>query len=628
MNGFRVLNFALFAFCFLCTIKQLESTCVFDSDFGLILNCAFKKSGLFRVRNLGGVKAHFGLGFSVGDELGLTESLGNVEANKRRALNIRTNANNIGVLPASKMPTSYPPVLQPLPPQGASIPPGALLGAPAIQQSRPQAVTLPRGKPSVKNIGGGGGGGLPKVGSSASPVYVSPAVSQMTKATSLPLGVPPFRPIPKPTEPEPSQLMNQTSSYHRTAGTGTGTGSSLIRTPATVGGAAPPNQQIIYKEAPHLQVQKVPAFQAMPESVSRISTGPVVQIDNKLQPAVIKNSIMSIPPRRQSASSLGKPSYPSTVTATAAAADGADLTEGVDLMGHTVEELAAAANVSVEVIKEAIRVRQQELRAQKQYERQQAAYAQAQFLAAQQTTTTTTTTTTPRPRRYPTNVGHKVMNAPKEYYPVGYDKNFDDNFTSKVDLPHTTFNCGEQKHFPGLYGDEDLGCMVFHVCALTDDGLIMKSFLCPESTLFDQTVLKCNWWFYVDCKSSKNLYDSNLPVSKSYQLMKALSFFSSNYKSTGDSAESGVDVEALKNSVATAVAVGGSARSLDNDNSIAGSTGETEQRFSLPSPAALASSSSSSSSPSNNGTIASVVPANSSNNSNSSSNSSKQQDST
>lgn len=52
------------------------------------------------------------------------------------------------------------------------------------------------------------------------------------------------------------------------------------------------------------------------------------------------------------------------------------------------------------------------------------------------------------------------MNAPKEYYPVGYDKNFDDNFVSKVDLPSTSFHCGDQKHFPGLYGDEDLGCMV------------------------------------------------------------------------------------------------------------------------------------------------------------------------
>lgn len=100
---------------------------------------------------------------------------------------------------------------------------------------------------------------------------------------------------------------------------------------------------------------------------------------------------------------------------------------------------------------------------------------------------------------------------------------------------------------------QSLLLQVFHVCALTDDGLIMKSFLCPESTLFDQTVLKCNWWFYVDCKGSRNLYDSNLPVSKSYQLMKALTFFS-KYKNNQNEAQSsggggGIDVEALKNSV-------------------------------------------------------------------------------
>lgn len=90
------------------------------------------------------------------------------------------------------------------------------------------------------------------------------------------------------------------------------------------------------------------------------------------------------------------------------------------------------------------------------------------------------------------------------------------------------------------------------MCALTDDGLIMKSFLCPESTLFDQTILKCNWWFYVDCKSSKTLYDSNLPVSKSYQLMKALTFFS-NFKKNkaSNDTEPALDVEALQNSVLT-----------------------------------------------------------------------------
>lgn len=39
-----------------------RATCVLESDFGFILNCAFKKSSLFRIRNLGGVKAHASLG--------------------------------------------------------------------------------------------------------------------------------------------------------------------------------------------------------------------------------------------------------------------------------------------------------------------------------------------------------------------------------------------------------------------------------------------------------------------------------------------------------------------------------------------------------------------------------------
>lgn len=89
------------------------------------------------------------------------------------------------------------------------------------------------------------------------------------------------------------------------------------------------------------------------------------------------------------------------------------------------------------------------------------------------------------------------------------------------------------------------------MCALTDDGLIMKSFLCPESTLFDQTILKCNWWFYVDCKSSKTLYDSNLPVSKSYQLMKALTFFSNFKNKSANDTDLAVDISALQNSVLT-----------------------------------------------------------------------------
>ncbi|XP_076380019.1 mind the gap isoform X2 [Megalopta genalis] len=193
-------------------------------------------------------------------------------------------------------------------------------------------------------------------------------------------------------------------------------------------------------------------------------------------------------------------------------------------METSLKALAEASNITLEALEAAILLRQQQL------------------LRKQQgpTTSTTTTTTLPPPKNKYNSGATKVMNAPREYYPLGYDKNFDDNFASRVDLPDTSFYCGDQKHFPGLYADEDLGCMVFHVCALTDDGLIMKSFLCPESTLFDQTILKCNWWFYVDCKSSKSLYDSNIPISKSYQLMKALAFFSA-YKNHDNSTTNAQD---------------------------------------------------------------------------------------
>lgn len=192
--------------------------------------------------------------------------------------------------------------------------------------------------------------------------------------------------------------------------------------------------------------KSVPAFQSMPNSVSRISTN-----DQKVSVVMPINRGQE-PPRGFQPIQL----------------------PSVDLQGHTVEELAAVANVSVSVIKSAIYMKQQEMLAEQNLNlRQQETYNQIQQQFGMQaiettSTTTTTTTTTPRPppipqktpSRYPMAGGNKVMNAPKEYYPVGYEKNFDDNFTSKVDLPGTSFHCGDQKHFPGLYADEDLGCMV------------------------------------------------------------------------------------------------------------------------------------------------------------------------
>ncbi|CRK96954.1 CLUMA_CG010314, isoform B [Clunio marinus] len=469
----------------LSTINQIQCTCVLESDFGFSLNCNFKKAGLFRVRNLGGVKAHFGLGFSVGDELGFPESLGNVEGSRRRALNLRTGGNTLGVLPGAKMPVKK--------------------AVPKLHQSRPQAVTTSHQMIQMQTM-------VPRPMVSTPQGFRKP--NQMTEATSLPLGVPAFKPIPRDT-------INVSGSTTKMTSTG-------IAEQETYD-----NNQKSYRS--------VPSFSSKQTQHSRISFGQEHRVGNEIQQPIAQPLVQTF--------------------------ENEELPQ-VDLKGHTVEELATAANVSVEVIQTAIKMRQQQMLLEKRNyantfnQRNDGSHATIQTTPTTiiRTTPTTTTARTTTTRYVPkTKVtrrriagGHKVMNAPKEYYPVGYDKNFDDNFKSKVDLPATTFHCGDQKHFPGLYADEDLGCMVFHVCALTDDGLIMKSFLCPESTLFDQTILKCNWWFYTDCKSSKSLYDSNLPVSKSYQLMKSLAFFNSNYKKPGngtaDAIDNGIDVEALSNS--------------------------------------------------------------------------------
>ncbi|XP_070498101.1 uncharacterized protein [Chironomus tepperi] len=444
------INFTLLLLYFISTINKIQCTCVLESDFGFIINCNFKNSGLFRVRNLGGAKAYIGLGFSLGDELGFNSSLGNVEGSRKRTLNLKTSLNAIdkAVVKPSDNPTSK------------------------IQQSRPLAVN---------------------------PIVSSPQGFRrspyMPQDTSLPSGsstVPPFKPIPSETLQTNIQNVNDD------------------------------RQNFNYGN--QISLSEVPSFKGIGEDHFKINAQALTQD---------KEDDETLPQ--------------------------------IDLKGHTIEELAEFANVTVDVIKAAIKIRQEQMKnAQKYYtnnftKRKTALPTESvtqQSLATQKTTKLVTpaiTHTTPKKKvtKYLYTKGHKVMNSPKEYYPSGYDKNFDDNFKSKVDLPSTLFHCGDQKHFPGLYADEDLGCMVFHVCALTDDGLIMKSFLCPESTLFDQTILKCNWWFYTDCKSSKALYDSNLPVSKSYQLMKSLAFFNANYKKTGNSTSEGegIDVQSLRNSI-------------------------------------------------------------------------------
>lgn len=188
------------------------------------------------------------------------------------------------------------------------------------------------------------------------------------------------------------------------------------------------------KATPTLVGVAVPAFNKMPSSISRIST------TNNDKPVSV---IMAVPSKQIAQDKLSSQSFALRTLTNA----GNDIAPPVPQQAsNSIQSLLAATNLTEAALEEVL------LQKHRQMLQQQAAMMMT-------STTTTTTTTTPRSPNRLGNIG-KVMNAPKEYYPVGYDKNFDDNFASRVELPDTSFYCGDQKHFPGLYADEDLGCMV------------------------------------------------------------------------------------------------------------------------------------------------------------------------
>ncbi|XP_063877892.1 uncharacterized protein LOC135109924 isoform X1 [Scylla paramamosain] len=113
-----------------------------------------------------------------------------------------------------------------------------------------------------------------------------------------------------------------------------------------------------------------------------------------------------------------------------------------------------------------------------------------------------------------------VREAPKDYYPPGYSPTNSHGHHS-VEVPRTKFFCEEQHYLPGLYADTQLGCKVFHMCLPAAVGNTMTSFLCPNMTLFDQSILQCNWWYYVRCEDSHLNYDANLPLALSYRKVNA-----------------------------------------------------------------------------------------------------------
>ncbi|XP_018314091.1 AF4/FMR2 family member 4 isoform X1 [Mycetomoellerius zeteki] len=561
-----------------CTWREALGTCVFQSDFGFVLNCAFKKSGLFRVRNLGGVKGYVGLGFSIGDELGFGQSLSNLESGKRRSvqankingvaftpLNAASNrddiragsVNNRQVVPPFKplpigtvRPMTQQPERQKLIVNATALKTAPM--TPAMQQEilrqHHQRIHQENKMKQQQRI---------QQEALAVQILKQQRLQQQEAMRQQQMQQQKMQQQQKQQQQQMLAQRQQIMAVENKK-------DQLVMPQIIAVAGAMPKLPIIASIPPVGMVGAealpsskatansissnagLPPFIAMPQSSTKLtnrisSSGSLLQdSDNE----VSKDDFTQLPlPTDEMAASVNEMTLLSLqpLSATDTSLQQNEKRQSVQLpsslpslapiqgMETSLKALAEASNITLEALEAAIILRQQQL------------------LKKQQGLTSTPSTTTistlpPLKSKYSSGVT-KVMNAPREYYPVGYDKNFDDNFASRVDLPDTSFYCGDQKHFPGLYADEDLGCMVFHVCALTDDGLIMKSFLCPESTLFDQTILKCNWWFYVDCKSSKNLYDSNIPISKSYQLMKALAFFSAykNHDNSTNNAEESED---------------------------------------------------------------------------------------
>lgn len=249
---------------------------------------------------------------------------------------------------------------------------------------------------------------VPKMGVASRPAMITPVHSK-PKAKIL-AGTPPsFKPIPKHT---PSPKLPLASNLKQTIST---------QRPIVMFDAA----KNTFSNSPNFEIQKSQSYELTPAMLQQQSTriqlpltpAFIPQLDNNLKTNNVKRN--TIVPEFQS-----MPQSVSRISTEGGIATEPKITQGfqpdpmpipastklpvVDLMGHSVEELAAVANVSVEVIQAAINMRQQELLAQKH------SIAYQQIMASQATTLSTTTTTTLAPsttrttKRPPIGGGNKV----------------------------------------------------------------------------------------------------------------------------------------------------------------------------------------------------------------------------
>ena len=69
----------------------------------------------------------------------------------------------------------------------------------------------------------------------------------------------------------------------------------------------------------------------------------------------------------------------------------------------------------------------------------------------------------------------------------------DATYPTYSEIPQTSFQCRPQ---PGFYADVEAQCQVFHRCDINGN---QTSYMCVNSTVFNQITLICDAWYNVDC---------------------------------------------------------------------------------------------------------------------------------
>ena len=63
-------------------------------------------------------------------------------------------------------------------------------------------------------------------------------------------------------------------------------------------------------------------------------------------------------------------------------------------------------------------------------------------------------------------------------------------------IPETKFDCATKKQ-PGYYADVDTRCQVIRRCDINGN---RTSYLCTNTSVFNQITLTCDYWYNVDCE--------------------------------------------------------------------------------------------------------------------------------